>query len=75
MILPTKHVSLGQSYLGSGAEILSQIQRPITLTRLWDRARPDLNGISYERFVLTLDLLFSLGAIEFVDGYLKKKNP
>ena len=73
MILPTKHVSVAQSYLGMGAQVLAQMDRPLTLTRLWERVRGPASITSYEDFLLTLDLLFSLDAVDFADGFLRRK--
>jgi len=73
MILPTKHISVAQSYLGMGAQVLAKIDRPITLTRLWERVREAGAITSYENFVLTLDLLYCLDAVEFNDGLLRRR--
>ena len=74
MILPTKHISAAQSYLGMGAHILVRMERPLTLTRLWERVREPVSVTSYETFLLVLDLLYSLDTIEFTDGFLKRKG-
>lgn len=74
MILPTKHVSLDRSLLGAGAFLLTHIDEPSTTTGLWERAR-EASGIeSYGRFVLTLDFLFAVGAIDLVDGLIVKRE-
>ena len=74
MILPTKHVSVAQSYLGLGAQVLAHMERPQTLTRLWERVRESVASSNYERFLLTLDLLYSIDAIELDDGFLRRKG-
>ena len=74
MILPTKHVSVAQSYLGMGAQVLAQMDRPLTLTRLWERVRGSASITSYEEFLLTLDLLYSLDAVDFADGFLRRRS-
>jgi hypothetical protein len=74
MILPTKHVSLDRSLLGAGAFLLAHIDGPLTTTGLWERAK-EASGIeSYGRFVLTLDFLFAVGAIDLVDGLIVKRE-
>ena len=74
MILPTKHVSLDRSLLGAGAFLLAHIDEPSTTTGLWERAK-EASGIeSYGRFVLTLDFLFAVGAIDLVDGLIVKRE-
>ena len=73
MIMPTKHISEGASLLGLGAEILKALESPRTVSRLWDRIR-SLPGVgTYGRFLLGLDLLYMLGAIELVDGLIARR--
>lgn len=72
MILPTKHISESKSLLGAGGILLNELQRPQTVTGLWEKVRySDAIG-TYERFVLTLDMLFLVGAIEFKDGLINR---
>ena len=74
MILPTKHIDLTQSLLGLGATVLRQLDRPATPSRLWERVRTDCQVPSYERFVLALNLLYTIEAIYFADGILKRRG-
>ncbi len=74
MILPTKHISTERSLIGLGAAILERLDRPRTITALWERSRILPEVASFERFVLTLDLLYAIGAIELRDGLLQKKQ-
>ena len=70
MILPTKHVSTDQSLLGVGALLLRHLGQPRTVTSLWEqtRAAPDVG--TFERFVLALDVLHAVEAVELRDGLL-----
>ncbi len=76
MILPTKHIRTERALIGVGAEILRLMQKPKTVSRLWDdlRARRSVEApnapIDYNWFVLALDLLFMLGAIKIDSGVL-----
>lgn len=70
MILPTKHLSTEQSLLGIGANVLSALPRPRTVSSLWDEVRHDPNVATFERFTLALDLLYACGAISMADGLL-----
>ncbi len=76
MILPTKHIRTERAVIGVGAEILRLMQKPKTVSRLWDdlRARRSVDApnapIDYNWFVLALDLLFMLGAIKIDSGVL-----
>lgn len=78
MILPTKHIRSDRALIGVGAEVLQVLQQPTTVSRLWDavRVQPALYApstpIAYDWFILALDLLYLLGAIEFERGLLRR---
>jgi hypothetical protein len=73
MILPTKHIPTRYSYLGLGAIFLQQLDNPKTVTFLWDNVRRIPEVGTFERFSLTLDFLFAIGAIDFENDLLRKK--
>ena len=76
MILPTKHVSLDKSLLGAGAVVLPLLVEPMTTTGVWEQVKnaPEIGG--YGRFILTLDFLYAIGAIDMVNGLIvRKANP
>ena len=73
MILPTKHLSLNKSLIGIGADVLRILDQPMSVSRLWDelkqvRSRSESLRISFDWFILTLDLLFVVGAVEYQRG-------
>lgn len=76
MILPTKHLRADRSLLAVGHEVLSIIDEPKTVSRVWDEFSSSRSRgagrapVSYEWFVLSLDLLFIVGTIAFKDGRL-----
>lgn len=78
MILPTKHVEPERALIGVGAEVLAVLDRPMTMSRLWDKLREHRAGASsgstldYNWFVLSLDLLYTLAAIDYEQGLLRK---
>jgi hypothetical protein len=78
MILPTKHVRPDRALIGVGAEVLDILKRPMTMSRLWDevRGRHSLHApnapIDYQWFVLSLDLLYAIGALEFDRGVMRR---
>jgi hypothetical protein len=74
MILPTKHISTERSLLGIGATLLERLDQPRTISGLWERARVIPEVVSFERFVLGLDLLYAIGAIELVDGLVRRRQ-
>lgn len=72
MILPTKHISTANSLIGVGAVLLKHLEQPYTVTSLWEKTR-EIPGIgSFERFTLALDLLYTIGSIEFHQGLLRR---
>ncbi len=82
MILPSKHLSQDRALLTVGARILQNLQQPKTVSALWEeipRKRETAGNatlpLSYDSFILALDLLFLIGAIELREGLLSRKNP
>lgn len=74
MILPTKHISTQNSLLGVGATILLHLDQPRTVTALWERVR-DLSEIRvFEKFVLALDFLYAIDAIDIDNGLLVRSR-
>jgi hypothetical protein len=75
MILPTKHISTPNSLLGVGATIIERLNRPRTVTSLWSDLSKVPEVATFERFVLVLDLLYTIGAIDIEEGLLCKRHP
>lgn len=81
MILPTKHLPTNRSLLGVGAEMLQILERPMTVSRLWDELRNRKNcvdsaaPIDYRWFVLSLDFLYLIEAVTLWRGLIKKASP
>lgn len=80
MILPSKHLSQDRALLTVGARILQHLSQSKTVSALWEELpRQDdkkLKGTSplrYDGFVLALDLLFMIRAIELHEGLLSRK--
>lgn len=74
MILPTKNIYLSNSLLGLGAIILENIRKTDTVSSLWERVHMD-NGINtFEKYVLSLDLLYVLKAINIKGGIIIKND-
>lgn len=71
MILPTKHLRAEWTLLGVGAAVLDEVRGPTTMTRLWARLRDDPAVGTYERLVLTIDLLFLCGALRVEGGTIR----
>ncbi|CAK8716018.1 EF-hand domain-containing protein [Candidatus Electronema halotolerans] len=81
MILPSKHLSQERALLSVGAKLLVCLSKPKTVSALWEEiSRPvekqvKKPALRYDAYVLTLDLLFMIGAIELQDGLLRRKKP
>ena len=76
MILPTKHLPLDRSLIGVGADVLSLLDKPKTVNKLW----MDFQALSDEKnsrrtfdwFTLTISMLFSIGAVELTGTRLRR---
>lgn len=78
MILPSKHLSERRALLTVGSEILGMLDRPRTVSSLWEAVRWGKGNarcrLSYDWFVLALDLLFLMDAVALRDGLLFKSR-
>ena len=72
MILPTKHIPVNQTLLALGAVLLPHLERPCTVSGLWEKVKSNSAIGNFERFVLTLDLLYIIGAVRFSDEMLER---
>ncbi|MBB4052246.1 hypothetical protein GGR20_001889 [Devosia subaequoris] len=75
MILPTKHIPQNETLLGVGATLLSHLRGPMTVSGLWERLRAEPNVGTFERFVLAVNLLYMIGAIEMENGLIVRAAP
>lgn len=73
MILPTKGITPDRSILSVGSDLLDLLDSPQSVSNLWSRYLNFRKQMGLERpvnfdwFVLTLDFLFSIGAIDLDD--------
>jgi hypothetical protein len=77
MILPTKGISSDRALLSLGARVLQMLSEPKTVSRVWDELRKvgaPGTGITFDWFVLSLDLLFAIGAIDLERGRLHRRT-
>ncbi len=79
MILPTKHLSHDRALLTVGARILQRLSHPVTVSALWEEMPRPVGGqkrlpyLRYDAFVLALDMLFVMGAIELREGRIHRR--
>lgn len=74
MIFPTQNISFNQSFLGAGAIILKHLDKPKNIKTLWEEVR-DISGVNnFDKFVLVLDFLYIIGAIDLKNSMLVIKK-
>ena len=71
-LLPNKHIPTNRSLVGIGALVLGRLERPINVSRLWESVKDEREVASFGNFVLALDYLFALGAIDYERGLLSR---
>jgi hypothetical protein len=81
LILPSKHISQEKALLTVGADLLKRLNKPKTVSSVWEEIRQpatvygeNSRYASYDWFILALDLLYIIGAIEINEGLLTKSN-
>jgi hypothetical protein len=82
MILPSKHLDQDRALLTVGAQILSSLKQPQTVSALWEQVsreaaapRGTRKTLRYDAFVLALDLLFLMDAIQLDEGLVRRTTP
>lgn len=72
MILPNKYLREDETLFGFGLIILKHLQVDRSLSDLWDDVKK-IEGIgNYEYFILTLDMLYLFGLIEYKKNMIKR---
>lgn len=68
-IVPSKHARLSETLLAKGATVLRMISaRPLSIDDIWEHSRnsdPEVRLASFDELVLTIDLLFMLGLVQY----------
>ncbi len=77
MLMPTKHIKTENALIGVGGEVLALLDRNKTVSRLFhdlqERRQSDgLTTIQFDWFLLAVDFLFSIEAVRFDAGLIKK---
>jgi hypothetical protein len=78
MITPTKGIRPNRTLLYIGGQILSDLDEPTTVSAAWEslsRRRIRLgqdDTLTFDWYVLALDLLHALGAIKLSNGLITK---
>ncbi len=74
MILPTKHTKTASSLIWAGGLLVHKLKNPKSVGVLWEEVKMDPYLKNFQKFTLTLDLLFLLAIIELKDGILEVKK-
>jgi hypothetical protein len=80
MILPTKRLQANRSLMVIGAELLQLLDEPKTVSRLWSAYRlraehqEPRDVIPFRWFVLALDFLYAVGAVDTYKQELRKRS-
>lgn len=78
MILPTKRIMPERALLGIGADVLNLLEEPKTVSRLWNdfktlrQTKTPAGIVTYDWFILSLDLLYALRAIRLEEGLVQR---
>lgn len=72
MILPTKYIAVENSLIGVGALLVSHLDKPTTVSSLWQDVRDLPQIATFERFTLSLDLLYIMNVIEFREDKIRR---
>ena len=69
-VLPNKHVTTSRSIVWVGALLLEELEESSTLNGLWESVKSERKVGSFSTFVLALDYLFAIGAIDLVEDFI-----
>jgi hypothetical protein len=79
VILPGKHLRQDRALLTIGAEILTHLDEPRTISELWERVcqtrspRQSLAPLSFDWFILSLNLLYAVYALNLENGVISTR--
>lgn len=79
MILPTKNLDQSRALIEVGGEILHLLTSPRTISGLWEnfkvyRVSNRKSAITIDWFILALDFLYIIEAIEYNNGKLTRAD-
>ena len=74
MILPNKFLEEKDSLLYVGALLLNKLDTPTSISKLWNKVKENKSVNNYERFIITLDMLYILNLIELKNEKIRRVN-
>lgn len=81
MILPSKYLSHDRALITVGGEILKHLEEPRSVSVLWGCVRDAQTykaagtPVSFDWFVLALNLLYAISALDYRDGIIYGRHP
>jgi ABC-three component (ABC-3C) system Middle Component 6 len=75
LLLPGKQTPASESLLRQAELLYASIPGRAPVAQAWLRARELVTNVSFSRFVLMLDVLFAIGAVQINEGVLIKRSP
>lgn len=75
VLLPNKYIHEERTVIKAGGRLVHLLDGPLTVTQLWEKYKSiqenlGLPQVPFDLFILTLDFLYAIGAIEFRKGKL-----
>lgn len=75
MLMPNKYIPIEDTLPGIGREIYGYLRFKEMPERLWSRISARSKSIgTVERFVYGLDFLYSLGLVDYKEGFLERTS-
>ena len=71
-LLPDKHVPTRRSLVGIGALLLDRMESSVTVSSLWEMVKDEPGVGNFRLFVMSIDYLYAIGAIDYENGFLRK---
>ncbi len=72
MIMPNKYIKEEDTLLGASAVIFENMTKKQSISELWDKVHDDGSVYNFERFILSLDLLYMLNMIDLNNNELMR---
>ncbi len=79
MIMPAKHISFSESFLGFGSYVLIKLDTAKSIDELWSQYQEDLQNElyfskhSFDNLIMTILFLYSIDAIKTENGKVARK--
>ena len=70
--MPNKYLKEEDTLLGASAVIFENLSKQQSISELWDKVREDDSVYNFERFILSLDLLYMLNLIKLNNNELMR---